>query len=126
MRASVGIWLVLLAGCASAAPQRAGDRAEIGRDIIEATSYSNALDLVRGERPHWLRTRGRSSVMYDTDVVIYVDGVRAGGPRFLAQVHPIDVERLRYYDAREAQYRFGTGHVHGAIDVITRRGWADN
>jgi hypothetical protein len=47
--------------------------------------------------------------------------VRVGGPEFLRQLSPLDIDRIRYYDAREAQYRFGVGHAHGALDVVLRR-----
>jgi hypothetical protein len=59
--------------------------------------------------------------MNEPEVGIYVDGVRAGGPAFLGQLSPMDSERIRYYDARDAQFRFGTGHTYGALDVMMRR-----
>jgi hypothetical protein len=59
--------------------------------------------------------------MNEPEVGIYVDGVRAGGPAFLGQLSPMDIERIRYYDARDAQFRFGTGHTYGALDVMMRR-----
>jgi hypothetical protein len=123
MRALVVLSLVVVAGCASAANTagRAQDRSELTRAEIERTGHRTALELVQSERPHWLRPRGRTSFMFDTEIAVYLDGVRAGGPDFLNRLHPLDIESIRYYDAREAQYRFGLGHTQGALDVVTRR-----
>jgi hypothetical protein len=123
MRALIGIALFVLTGCASAgdAPGRSGDRTEIVREEIARTDHRNALELVQNERPNWLRPRGRTSLLYRVVVVVYVDGVRAGGPEFLSRLNLLDVESIRYYDAREAQHRFGVGHTQGALNVITRR-----
>jgi hypothetical protein len=122
MRRLLGIALVVLAGCATLGDpaERAGDRSQIVREEVERTTHRNAYDLIEAERPHWLRPRGRTSFQHETEVVIYLDGIRAGGPDFLKQVSLITVESLRYYDAREAQFRFGTGHTQGAINVISR------
>jgi hypothetical protein len=45
----------------------------------------------------------------------------SGGPEFLGQLSPLDIERIRYYGAREAQFRFGVGHTHGALGVTMRQ-----
>lgn len=123
MRALIGMSLVVLAGCAAAVDRtgRAPDRSEITRAEIEEAEHRTALELIRTARPHWLRPRGRTSFVYDLAIVVYLDGVRAGGPDFLDRLHPLDIESIRYYDAREAQYRFGVGHAHGALNVVTRR-----
>lgn len=123
LQASLSVVLVCacgMAGPADRAPDRVDSR-ELTRAEIERSSHTNALDLVTAERPHWLRTRGRTSFMNEPEIGIYVDGVRAGGPEFLGQLSPMDIERIRYYDTREAQFRFGVGHTHGALDVIMRR-----
>lgn len=123
MRALVCISLLALTGCAMSGDRAATsqNRSEIVREEIERTSHRTALELVQTERPQWLRPRGRSSLLYNVEIAVYLDGVRAGGPSFLSQIHPIDIESIRYYDSREAQYRFGTGHTHGALNIITRR-----
>lgn len=123
MRALVCVSLLVLASCATAS-ERTGsgqDRSEISREEIDRSGHRNALEMVQAERPHWLRQRGRNSLTYDGAIVVYLDGVRVGGPDFLAQVHPVDIERIRYLDPREAQYRFGVGHTYGALNIITRR-----
>lgn len=114
--------LTVLAACAVTGPSRpATDRTELTREEIALRQYGNALDLVHAERPHWLRMRGRTSFMNEPEIGVYVDGVRAGGPDFLSQLLPGDIESIRYYGAREAQFRFGVGHTHGALSVTMRR-----
>jgi hypothetical protein len=122
MKVLATLSLTVLAGCAAAGPGRqVADRAELTREEIAETSYTNTFDLVHSVRPHWLRIRGRTSFRTEPEIWIYVDGVRVGGPDFLRQLVPGDVENIRYYDAREAQFRFGVGHTHGALSVTLRR-----
>lgn len=122
MKALALVSLVWVSACAMAGPaDPAPNRAELTRAEIERSTYANALDLVTAERPHWLRTRGRTSFMNEPEIGVYVDGVRAGGPEFLGQLSPMNIESIRYYDGREAQFRFGVGHTHGALEVIMRR-----
>jgi hypothetical protein len=123
MRALVCISLLVLSGCATAGEgvRSAQDRSELTREDIERAGYRNALELVQTERPHWLRSRGRTSLMYEAELVVYLDGVRLGGPATLGQIHPIDIQTIRYYDSREAQYRFGVGHTQGALEIVSRR-----
>ncbi len=54
-------------------------------------------------------------------ILVYIDGVRAGGTDMLGNVAAINIQEIRHYSAREAQFKFGVGHVQGAIEVITRR-----
>lgn len=114
--------VLLLVACAPGARGTAPQNTStITRAEIEAHQV-NALELIQAERPHWLRRRGDRSFSADSDVVIYLDGTRFGGPEALAAVPTINIEEIRHYNEAEAQYKFGVGHVHGAIDVITRRG----
>lgn len=125
MRTLMAALVVLVsASCASTggAPTARKDQSFIDRAEIEASNQMNALDLVRTLRPHWLRHRGVASIANDPVVSIYIDGVRAGGPDALNGLPTINIESLRYYDASQAQFRFGVGHLHGAIEVHTRRG----
>lgn len=115
------IGLVVLAGCASASTGTTRDRSVLTREEIVDANELNALDLVRVHRPHWLRTRGSTSFTNEPAIVVYIDGVRAGEPDMLADIATINIEEVRYYDARQAQFKFGVGHVQGAIEVITRR-----
>lgn len=113
--------LVVLTGCASASTGTTRDRSVLTREEIVDANELNALDLIRVHRPHWLRIRGSTSFTNEPAIIVYVDGVRAGDTDMLADMATINIEEVRYYDARQAQFKFGVGHVQGAIEVITRR-----
>ncbi len=118
------LWLAA-ANCASGdgVSRRAADRAGatdvLYRVDLEESSAANAFELLRLMKPHWLRRDGPSSVLNETDVVSYVDGVRLGGPQELRQVAVGEISSIRYYSALAATARWGFNHVHGAIEVVT-------
>jgi hypothetical protein len=115
--------LLAAGACASAGTgaTRPG-RDVITLDEIQASSQVNAYEIIRMLRPGWLRTRGPTSVYNENPIVVYVDGVRLGGPEELVTIPAINVQRMRRYDAPEAQARWGFNHSNGAIEVITKRG----
>ncbi|HUG42053.1 MAG TPA: hypothetical protein VMM12_16415 [Longimicrobiales bacterium] len=112
---------LLLSACASAPGGNAIDRSVLTREEIVAANQTTALQLVQSERPQWLYRRGSRTISGDTDVAVYLDGTRIGGPEVLAEIPASNVERMRHYTDREAQFRWGVGHLHGAIEVITAR-----
>jgi hypothetical protein len=73
-------------------------------------------------RPDWLRSRGSQSVRdpAQTEVVVYVNGQKHGGPRSLEQFPITGIKEMRYYTATEATNRWGTGHNGGVIYLTTR------
>lgn len=97
-------------------PRRAADRRRlIGEDEVERASVATAYELVQGLRPQWLRSSD------DARIMVYLDGRRLGPPETLQSIPRADVARVEYFDAVEAQQRWGTGHPEGAINVVTRR-----
>ncbi|HEX2187970.1 MAG TPA: hypothetical protein VHG51_03680 [Longimicrobiaceae bacterium] len=111
------------AGCASSS--RAGDyggsrQADvITRDEVEAAGAGTAYDLVRSLRPMWLNTRPHSMQNPAGDVLkVYLNNTLLGSVDALRQIAAADVGSLRYYDVGRANYRFGQGHLNGAIQVI--------
>jgi hypothetical protein len=113
-----------MAGCAagSAGSVNRPDRSVITRAEIEASNQTNAYDLVRAVRPHWVRPRGVTSVRQEPMIPVYMDGLRLGDqPQALAEVSILDIEEIRYYDGGQAQFKFGLGNVQGAIEIILRR-----
>jgi hypothetical protein len=114
--------LVLLAGCATTAPQTSSrpNSRLITSDQIRANHAMDAFELVRSVRPSWLQRRGQQSLYVDGDVVVYLDNVRIGGPEALRTVQLGSVERIEFLDAASATQRWGTGHAHGAIRVVQR------
>ena len=121
----LGLALVVVLGCS---PPRATserstarpDRNLISLAEIQAVRTDNAYELVRTLRPMWLRKRGSNSVHYDGDIVVYLNETRFGGPEALRQVETISITSIRYYDPGAANFRFGSGHQHGAIQISTQ------
>lgn len=122
--------VLLVAACASAATGTGGgspgssrgsaSSVITGAELIES-SQTNLLDLIRTIRPQWLRIRGNTSFTQDPVIFVYVDGNRAGSTDALSQISPLNVEKVQYFSAAQAQFRFGVGNVQGAIEVITRQ-----
>ena len=112
--------LLILPACAPRATTDRPERNELVRSEILELEERNTLDLLRLRRPHWLRTRGQTNSFAGDGVVVYVDGMRRGGLDVLSYIQSVNVERIVYFGAREAQVRWGMGHVNGAIEVVTR------
>lgn len=87
---------------------------------IRDAHTSTAFDVVRKLRPMWLQTRGRETINNPSEIAVYLDGIRSGGPAFLETIPSSAVTSMRYIDAATATQRWGTNHVHGAIMVSTR------
>lgn len=116
--------LVVTAACASSSP---GTRTSGRRDArvltteeIRAAAASNLYDVIRSQRPEWLIKRGQTSINMEGDIVVYVDNVALGGPESLKSIDVQSVQTARFLNASEAQMRYGVGHMHGAIVVVTR------
>ncbi len=112
-----------------------GTRPAITTEQIEASHTRTVEELIQLLRPQWLNPRGNdiiqavgSSALASvdppaTDVVrVYLDGEPLGGPQQLAEIPTPDALRVEYYDMKAATLRWGAGHTHGAINVITARG----
>lgn len=91
------------------------------REQIVQAGPSTVWNLIQNQRPIWLRERGNISFMQENDVVVYVDGTSIGGRETLRDIYSTEVEYIEFYDARRATYRFGAGHVNGAILIVMRQ-----
>ncbi len=116
-----------LVGCASSRtgePRQRHDPNRITVEEIRTGPRSNALDLVQTLRPRWLQVRGPTTfeASRENPVMVYVDGVRIGGPAQLRFVPVPTIESLEYLDPTRASARFGLDHVNGAILITTRVG----
>ncbi len=116
--------LLVTAACASSS---SGARTSGRRDTrvlsteeIRAASASNMYDVIRSHRPEWLIKRGQTSINMEGDIRVYVDNVGLGGPESLKSIDVQSVQSARFLNASEAQMRYGVGHMHGAIVVVTR------
>lgn len=126
MRAlALSLALVLSVGaCASTgSPGYAGSGPDvIGPEEVRAEEdrTDNAYELVRRERPRWLRARG-SSFSGDRPLPrVILDGTDYGPAETLRDFRVSDIEEVRYMSASDATTRFGTGYMGGAILVATR------
>jgi hypothetical protein len=88
-------------------------------EIQARPELRSALDAVRTLRPAFLRTRPTGSIQNQAPIVVYVDGVRRGGPETLAGIPAPVVGEIRYLKGNDATTRFGMGHENGAILVTT-------
>jgi hypothetical protein len=96
------------------------DRNVISLEEVEAARVDNAYELVRMLHPMWLRKRGSSSIQNDGDIIVYLNDTRMGGPDVLRQIETISITSIRFYDVGAANFKFGQGHMHGAIQVSTK------
>jgi len=123
----IPVLVLAIAGCAPAAgagdgaPRRQANR--ITTEEIRQAQTQNAYDMIRALRPAWLQTRGAQSITNPGagQVVVYLDGTRAGGAETLRQIPALDVESAHYLSGPEAGSRFGLDHTGGAILITTRR-----
>jgi len=121
----VGVALTgILAACSSAT---AGGAPRASRDVItreqmDAIDATTVLAVIQRLHPEFLRPRGRASLQTESGglPVVYVDGIRAGGPEVLRDLPSQDVLEIRYIGAADATTRYGTGHTGGVIEIRIR------
>ncbi len=108
----------------------------ITTEQIQASQTRTVEELVQLLRPQWLNARGNDLIQFadsaasppafglpNSDAVrVYLDGEQMGGPEQLAEIPTLEALRVEYYDMKAATVRWGAGHSHGAINVITARG----
>jgi hypothetical protein len=120
----LALLLLLLASACGSGPQLGtgphGQPNLLTRAQIDAAEESNAYELVQRLRPNWLHKRGARDLADAGDVVVYQDRTRMGGPEALRAIAAAGIEQIRFFAAQEADTRFGRGHQHGAIVVVTR------
>ena len=123
--------LLLLEGCGGGsrgtrgpgdpAPVRSGDAVTM-EELAKVSGSSTLFEALRALRPSWFR-RNPTTLRPEAegDVIVYLDQSRLGGPESLRTIQITGVTAVRHYSASEAEARFGPGHLHGAIQVITTR-----
>ena len=118
--------LALFAGitaCGAARSSPGGTSSDlITRSQIESLDDRTAFDLVQLLRPRWLTARMRGTLGNPTPAYaeVYVDGLRYGPLESLYQIPTNTIERIEYLGSLDATTRYGTGHMGGAILVVTR------
>jgi outer membrane cobalamin receptor len=121
------------AGCSFATDEGGGRPGErvITAEEIERTGADNAWDALRRVgtnlsmsetatgRARSVRRRGATSINLSNDVTLMLDGMRTDAAS-LQRVQVPMIREIRILSGPEATRRFGTGHGHGAVLVITR------
>ena len=116
--------LVLLAGaCASGGTGSSGGvrREVLTADELSAGAPASLYDAIRTLRSEWLNRHGGGSLMQHGDVMVYVDNARLGASETLRNIRTDQVIIAQYVNPTEAQARFGSDHLFGAILVTLRR-----
>lgn len=104
---------------------------EITRSGISGTVY----DVVYSLRHSWLNLRGIDALTEGPETLnvdgqtielvgeprlqIYLDNARLGSVDQLRTLPTTGVLAITYFSAAQATYRWGAGHTHGAIQVLT-------
>lgn len=122
--------MVMLAACASGGGGASATKQNpnvISAEEIDASSASNAYEVIQRLRPSFLRTRGAvhgtpgaTNAMEMVDLVVYLNENRLGGSDQLRQISTSDIREIRYFNSSEATTKWGTGHSAGAIQVVSR------
>ncbi len=123
LRAGLALGLVsaLLIACGAARSGGARNPNLITTDELRALNVSNAYEAVERLRPMFLRTRGVQSATAEAQLpVVYIDGIRQGGPEVMRTLPLTDVQEIRYISAADATTRYGTNHTGGAIEIRIR------
>ncbi|MFQ5769932.1 MAG: hypothetical protein ACE5HX_05315 [bacterium] len=84
---------------------------------IQKSAASNAYDLIRNLRPHWLRGRGIKSIKFQETSfpVVYVNDSRHGNIQSLTMISAHYIKEIQFLNAGDATFRFGLNHSSGAI-----------
>jgi hypothetical protein len=109
----------------------AREQREITTEELREAGNASAYEVVQRLRPRWLVTRGTNSlsetprgwgagrqvviVPGNDKIKVYLDDVRLGGVAEMRKIASDGLTSIRFLNPRDATYRYGTGHTHGAI-----------
>lgn len=125
MRRAIIVAAAVLAACSSvtSGPSARQKQQDLLRaDEIEQASAGTLHDAIRLLRPHFLFSRGRTSIRAPNPAtpIVIVNNVPQGSLEALRLIAPGEVLYVRLLRAPEATTRFGTGYMSGAIEVVLR------
>ncbi len=122
------LFLLSSFGCASTgtgdSSGRRMDPDVITRAELEGIAQANqtVYEAIGRLRVTWLRPRTPASIQFNSD---RLPKAMIDNQQFeldtLHQLRIENVQELRFVDAREATFRWGTGFANGVIEVVTRR-----
>ena len=103
-------------------PSRATSQGDITRPELEEILSESAYQAVEQLRPSWLFYRRTPTISNpNPEPAVYVDQAKLLALDDLRSIPVQDVERIRFLSSRDATTIYGTGHMWGAIVVMTRR-----
>lgn len=100
-----------------------GDPMTITEDQIALLHASNAYDIVAQTHANFFHSRGRESLNSDAPPIpvhVFIDDTYYGDVNSLRNIGVEEVMEIRLYQSYEAQYKWGSGHMGGVIQVITK------
>lgn len=117
--------ILLLSGCvlASHSASETVDTSVITENEIDSVHAFNALEAISKLRPRFLVSRGKVSL--DPKVPpalpnVYIDNMFYGDVTTLRGIATGSIDSIRFFDAANAQYKFGAGNMAGVIDIFTK------
>ena len=121
------VFLIISIGCASGGTGSSARRTNsdvITRLELDEISMANqsVMEAIGRLRVTWLRPRTPASIQFNSDRLpkAMIDNQQFELD-FLHQLRIEDVEELRFVNARDATFRWGTGFANGVIEVTSRR-----
>jgi hypothetical protein len=123
-RASQIFGLLFLTACLNTQGRPATSGIDVvGEDQIENMRAVTAYDVVARVHGEYLHSRGRQTLDARTEIPahVYVDDTFYGDISTLKAVPASQLAEVRFYQAYEAQYKFGSGHMGGVVQLITKR-----
>jgi len=92
-----------------------GDPGVISTAELTANLDSTVLEAIERLRPQWLRPSGMRRDM----PTVMMDG-QAYDLEYLRNIQPENVQMLRFVNATDAIFRWGSNHTSAVIEVRTR------
>jgi len=117
---------VALAGCvrANTAVAPGGDPMVVDEDQIALLHATTAYDIVAQTHGDFFHSRGRESMnpyVPPVPIHVFVDNTYySADVNALREINSEVVSEIRFYQSYDAQYKFGSGHMGGVIQVITK------
>lgn len=93
---------------------------ETAWDALQLLGAFLRLEENKDQQPARMTSRGRSSIMLDSQPQVVLDGVRLVEYRVLHGMSAHLVERIEFLTGPEATQRYGTNAGHGVILITTR------
>ena len=104
----------------------AADRSVLTKAEVMDARFNSAWDAIEALRGNWLHDRGVSSFRLQTEILVYLDGVRYGNVSSLRNIPVTNVESIRYFNGMDASTRWGLDHGKGVIYVTSPAGRPPN